>query len=120
MNYDVKLITSNNIHVGVKNTTIKKSAQINDTNNINVGVNNSTTTGSVQIKMVTVSGSDGGAVDKNTYYVEKVPIQYQSNSVYLANDSGTIYMSSSNNIQKYTGEFSGSHIALDYSIIFFI
>ena len=73
-------------------------------------------TGSVQIKMVTVSGSDGGAVDKNTYYVEKVPIQYQSNSVYLANDSGTIYMSSSNNIQKYTGEFSGSHIILDYSV----
>ena len=72
--------------------------------------------GSVQIKMVTVSGSDGGAIDKNTYYVEKIPIQYQSNSVYLANNSGTIYMSSSNNIQKYTGEFSGSHIVLDYSV----
>lgn len=71
--------------------------------------------GSAQIKMVTVSGSDGGAIQKNTYYVEEIPIQYQSNSIYLGNASGTVYMSSSNNIQKYTGEFSGSHIAADYT-----
>ena len=71
--------------------------------------------GSAQIKMVTVSGSDGGAIQKNTYYVEKIPVQYQSNSVYLGNASGTIYVSSSNNIQKYTGEFSGSNIIADYT-----
>ena len=71
--------------------------------------------GSAQIKMVTVSGSDGGAIKKNTYYVEAIPVQYQSNSVYLGNASGTIYMSSSNNIQKYTGEFSGSTIVADYT-----
>ena len=71
--------------------------------------------GSAQIKMVTASGSDGGAIKKNTYYVEEVPVQYQSNSIYLGNASGTIYISSSNNIQKYTGEFSGSHIAADYT-----
>ena len=69
--------------------------------------------GSVQIKMVTVSGSDGGAVQGNTYYVEAIPVQYQSNSIYLGNSSGTIYMSSSTNIQKYTGEFSGSTIKTD-------
>ena len=71
--------------------------------------------GSAQIKMVTVSGSDGGAIKKNTYYVEAIPVQYQSNSVYLGNASGTVYMSSSNNIQKYTGEFSGSTIVADYT-----
>jgi hypothetical protein len=71
--------------------------------------------GSAQIKMVTVSGSDGGAIEKNTYYVEAIPVQYQSNSVYLGNASGTIYMSSSNNIQKYTGEFSGSTIVTGYA-----
>lgn len=72
--------------------------------------------GSTQIKMVTVSGSDGGAIQKNAYYVEKIPVQYQSNSVYFATASGTIYMSSSNNIQKYTGEFSGSTIQADYTV----
>jgi len=71
--------------------------------------------GSAQIRMVTISGSDGGAVQNDTYYVEAIPVQYQSNSVYLGNASGTIYMSSSNNIQKYTGEFSGSTIAADYT-----
>ena len=69
--------------------------------------------GSVQIKMVTVSGSDGGSVQGNTYYVEAIPIQYQSNSVYLGNSPGVVYASSSNNVQKYTGEFSGSNIITD-------
>lgn len=71
--------------------------------------------GSANVYMVTVSGSDGGSVLGDTYYVEKVPIQYQSNSVYLGNSSGTIYMSSSTNIQKYTGEFSGSTIQTDFN-----
>ena len=66
--------------------------------------------GSAQIKLVSVSGSDGGSIQGNTYYVEAIPVQYQSNSVYLGNSPGTIYISSSNNIQKYTGEFSGSTI----------
>lgn len=66
--------------------------------------------GSAQIKLVSVSGSDGGSIQGNTYYVEAVPVQYQSNSVYLGNSPGTVYISSSNNIQKYTGEFSGSTI----------
>ena len=70
-------------------------------------------TGSANLKMVSISGSDGGAVQGNTYYVEAIPVQYQSNSVYLGNSPGTIYMSSSTNIQKYTGEFSGSTIQTD-------
>jgi hypothetical protein len=71
--------------------------------------------GSADVYMVRVSGSDGGSVLGDTYYVEKIPIQYQSNSVYLGNSSGTIYMSSSTNIQKYTGEFSGSTIQTDFN-----
>lgn len=72
--------------------------------------------GSANVYTVTVSGSDGGSVLGDTYYVEKIPIQYQSNSVYLGNSSGTIYMSSSTNIQKYTGEFSGSTIQTNFNI----
>lgn len=72
--------------------------------------------GSVQIKMVSISGSDGGAVQGNTYYVEEIPIQYQSNSIYLGTNLGDVYVSSSNNIQKYTGEFSGSTIIASYNV----
>ena len=71
--------------------------------------------GSADILGITISGSDGGAIQGNTYYVEKIPVQYQSNSVYLRNSPGTIYISSSNNIQKYTGEFSGSTIQASYN-----
>lgn len=71
--------------------------------------------GSADVYMVRVSGSDGGSVLGDTYYVEKIPIQYQSNSIYLGNSPGTIYMSSSTNIQKYTGEFSGSTIQTDFN-----
>jgi len=71
--------------------------------------------GSVQIKMTSISGSDGGAINKNTYFVETVPVQYQSNSIYLRNAPGIIYISSSNNIEKYTGEFSGSTIQASYN-----
>jgi hypothetical protein len=71
--------------------------------------------GSADVRMVSISGSDGGSVLGDTYYVEKIPIQYQSNSIYLGNSSGTIYISSSTNIQKYTGEFSGSTIQTDFN-----
>ena len=69
--------------------------------------------GSADIPGLVISGSDGGSVLGNTYYVEAIPVQYQSNSIDLGNSPGTIYMSSSNNIQKYTGEFSGSTIQAD-------
>jgi len=60
--------------------------------------------------LVQVTGSDGGAVVGNTYYVEGIPIQYSSYSVALSGSPGVVYMSSSDNVQKYTGEFSGSYI----------
>lgn len=57
------------------------------------------------------SGSSGGSVEANTYYVEAIPIQYNGTaSMALSGAVGTVYVSSSNDIQKYTGEFSGSYI----------
>jgi hypothetical protein len=67
--------------------------------------------------LVRVTGSDGGAVQGNTYYVEAIPITYPvfqtgSTSAPLSGSLGTVYLSSSNDIQKYTGEFSGSYISI--------
>ena len=73
--------------------------------------------GSVQIKMVSVTGSDGGAVQKTTAYVEAIPVQYSANSFALSGSPGIVYLSSSNNVQKYTGEFSGSSIQADYTVL---
>jgi len=75
--------------------------------------------GSANLLMLTVSGSDGGAILNNTYYVETLPVQMQgSGSAPLSASLGTAYISSSNNIQKYTGEFSGSTIQADYTYFF--
>ena len=60
--------------------------------------------------LLTVSGSDGGAVVGSTAYVEAIPIQYSNYSFPLSGSPGIVYMDSSDNIQKYTGEFSGSYI----------
>jgi hypothetical protein len=61
--------------------------------------------------LLALSGSDGGAVIGNTNYLQAIPIQYNGTaSIALTASFGTVYMSSSNNIQKFTGEFSGSYI----------
>lgn len=61
--------------------------------------------------LLTVSGSDGGAVIDNTNFVAGIPIQYNGTaSIALTASIGTVFVSSSNDIQKYTGEFSGSYI----------
>jgi hypothetical protein len=65
------------------------------------------------IDLVDVSGSDGGAVIGNTNYIELVPIQYGPNSFPLTQSFGAVYISSSDDVQKYTGEFSGSTIFTD-------
>lgn len=58
-----------------------------------------------------VSGSSGGAITQNTNYVQTIPIQYNGTaSAALTGSIGTVYVSSSNDIQKYTGEFDGSYI----------
>jgi hypothetical protein len=70
-------------------------------------------TGSANYDLLAVTGSSGGSVIKSTSYIEAIPVQYQSNSVYLSTAPGLVYVTSSNNIQKFTGEFSGSTIVTD-------
>jgi hypothetical protein len=61
--------------------------------------------------LLVLSGSDGGSVIDNTNFVAGIPIQYNGTaSIALTASIGTVFMSSSNDIQKYTGEFSGSYI----------
>ena len=61
--------------------------------------------------LLNISGSDGGAVTGSTAYIQAIPIQYNGTaSIALTQSLGTVYVSSSNDIQKYTGEFSGSYI----------
>ena len=58
-----------------------------------------------------LSGSDGGSVVGPTSYVEAIPLQYNGAvSAPFSGSSGTIFMNSTDGIQKYTGEFSGSTI----------
>ena len=60
--------------------------------------------------MVEISGSAGGAVTGSTAYVEAIPIGYSIYSAPLSQSLGTVYISSSDDIQQYNGEFSGSYI----------
>lgn len=66
--------------------------------------------------LLTVTGSDGGAVNGNAYYVEAIPVQYKGTaSAALSRSVGFVYISSSNDMQKYTGVFSGSTIQASYN-----
>jgi len=70
-------------------------------------------------RMVRVTGSNGGSVSGSTAYIAGVPIQYNgSASMNFTRSLGTVFMSSSNNVQQYTGEFSGSNIKADYSTFY--
>jgi hypothetical protein len=62
-------------------------------------------------ELLVLSGSDGGTIEGNTNYLQAIPIQYNGTaSIALTASFGTVYVSSSNDIQKFTGEFSGSYI----------
>lgn len=61
-------------------------------------------------ELLIVTGSDGGSVLGTTAYVQAIPVGYSAYSAPLAQSPGTIYVSSSDDVQKYTGEFSGSTI----------
>lgn len=60
--------------------------------------------------LLAVTGSSGGSVTGSTAYVEAIPIQYSAYSSPLSQSFGTVYVSSSDDVQQYTGEFSGSYI----------
>lgn len=67
--------------------------------------------------LLAVSGSDGGAVNGSTAYVQAIPIQYNyTASAALSGSPGIVYMSSSDDVQKYNGEFDGSVIQTDYRV----
>jgi hypothetical protein len=61
-------------------------------------------------ELLTVTGSDGGSILGTTTYVQAIPVGYSAYSSPLAQSPGTIFVSSSDDVQKYTGEFSGSTI----------
>ena len=55
------------------------------------------------------SSAPGGKL-YNTSYTASVPVQYQSNSVFLGNATGSVTIVSNTGIENYTGEYSGSYI----------
>ena len=71
----------------------------------------STASYSASIYMVSISGSDGGAVIGNTNFVQVVPIQYNGTaSAALTASFGYVYMSQSYGWPQYTGQFDGTTI----------
>ena len=67
--------------------------------------------------LLAVSGSDGGAIIGSTAYLQSIPVQYNyTASAALSGSPGTIYMSSSDDVQKYNGEFDGSVIQATYQV----
>jgi len=69
-----------------------------------------------EIELVAISGSSGGSVTGSTAYVAAIPVQYNgTSSMALTGSPGLVFMSSSNNVQQYNGEFSGSYIQASYN-----
>jgi hypothetical protein len=62
------------------------------------------------IGMVTVEGTAPGGVLYNTSYTASIPVQYQSNSIYLTTSSGYINQISNTGIENFTGQYSGSNL----------
>jgi hypothetical protein len=68
------------------------------------------------IPMVVVEGSSGGSVEGSTAFVERVLIQYNGTaSMAFTASSGVVYMSSSNDVQKFNGQFEGTTIQTSYN-----
>ena len=71
----------------------------------------STSSYTASIEMLTISGSDGGAVIGSTNFVQVVPIQYNGTaSANFTASSGYVEVSQSYNWPSYTGEFDGTTI----------
>jgi hypothetical protein len=69
-----------------------------------------TSSNDADYELLEVSGSDGGCVIGSTEFVQAFPVQYSAYSTPLLQSNGTVYVSSSDDVQKYNGEFSGSTI----------
>lgn len=67
--------------------------------------------------LLTLTGSSGGSVTQSTAFLAGIPIQYNGTaSIALTGSFGTVFMSSSNNVQQFNGEFSGSFIQASYNV----
>jgi hypothetical protein len=68
------------------------------------------------IPMVIVEGSSGGSVEGSTAFVEGILVQYNGTaSMALTGSPGIVFMSSSNDVQKYNGQFDGTTIQTSYN-----
>ena len=66
--------------------------------------------------MVTVSGSDGGSVIGSTAYTQAIPIQYNGAiSSNFTQSLGTVFMDSTDGVQRFNGEFEGTTIQASYN-----
>lgn len=71
----------------------------------------STASYTASIDMVSISGSDGGAVIGSTNFIQTVPIQYSGTaSIALTASLGYVNVSQSYGWPQYTGEFDGTTI----------
>lgn len=68
------------------------------------------------IPMLVIEGSSGGSVEGSTAFIEGIPVQYNGTaSMALSGSPGIVYMSSSNNVQKFNGQFDGTTIQTSYN-----
>ena len=66
--------------------------------------------------LVSVSGSDGGSVIGSTAYTQSIPIQYNGAiSSYFTQSLGTVFMPSTDGVQRFNGEFEGTTIQATYN-----
>ena len=77
----------------------------------------STSSYDADYELLILSATNGGSVTGSTAFLAGIPIQYNGTaSMALTGSPGTVYMSSSNNIQQYNGELSGSYIQASYNV----
>ena len=61
--------------------------------------------------IATITATQPGAIIKDTGYLQAIPVQYNGTaSRALTQSNGTVYVQTKDNIQKFTGDFSGSYI----------
>jgi len=72
-----------------------------------------------EISSSMIYGDNGASITGSTAYLKAIKLQYNgTSSAAFVTSSGTIYVSSSNNIEQYTGELSGTEVFVGYSSSF--
>lgn len=66
------------------------------------------------INPLTIAGSSGGSITRDTGYTLNIPIQYNGTaSANFSQSRGIVRVASTDDVQSYTGELSGSRILMD-------